>query len=136
MENYLSAASRHWDNCDLLAKHGQYQEAAYLAGYVAECSLKALVIEGKILDAPKFRHEIMTLSGDALELALIINPLLRRYPIAPVGSLRQWNPNQRYEETSFLQDSDFQMMIEEADKIAQTILIGLTLDGLLEDLPQ
>ena len=40
MEDYASAAARHWDNAIYLAQDNRWQEAAYVAGYVAECAFK------------------------------------------------------------------------------------------------
>ena len=139
MKNFYSATSRHWDNSAFLSDHNRHQEAAYLAGYAAECALKALVEQGGLLGRP-FGHSLADLSGEGLELALLLNPLLRRYEVSPVAShtpgLRQWRETHRYEETGFLPETDFQNIVTEAHKIAQLILVGFTLDGLKEDIPQ
>jgi hypothetical protein len=139
MENFYSAASRHWDNSAFLSDHNRHQEAAYLAGYAAECALKALVEQGGLLGRP-FGHSLADLSREGLELALLLNPLLRRYDVSPVAShapgIGQWREIHRYEETGFLPETDFQNIVTEAHKIAQLILVGFTLDGLKEDIPQ
>ncbi|MCH8293532.1 HEPN domain-containing protein [Candidatus Poribacteria bacterium] len=141
MENFCSAASRHWDNSAFLSNHNRHQEAAYLAGYAAECALKALIEEGGLHGRP-FRHSLVGLSVDGLELALLLNPLLRRYEVSPVvadtSGLGRWEETHRYEETGFLSEADFQDIVTQANKIARKILVGFTLDGLLAggDIPQ
>jgi HEPN domain-containing protein len=133
MENFYSATSRHWDNSAFLSEHGRHQEAAYLAGYAAECALKALIEKGGLAGRP-FGHSLADLSGDGLELALLLSPLLRRYEVTRVIStagLSQWRETHRYEETGFLPDADFQRIVAEAHEVAQMILVGFTLDGLL-----
>lgn len=139
MENFYSAASRHWDNSAFLSDHNRHQEAAYLAGYAAECALKALVERGGLLGRP-FGHSLVDLSGEGLELALLLNSLLRRYEVSSIiahaPGLAQWRETHRYKETGFLPDADFQNIVTEAHEIARLILVGFTLDGLKEDIPQ
>ncbi len=139
MENFYSAASRHWDNSIFLSNNNRPQEAAYLAGYAAECALKALVERGS-LPGKDFGHSLANLSQEALELALLLNPLLRRYQVSPIvmppSGLGQWSETHRYEETGFLSEAEFQKIIAEAHEIAHLILVDFTLDGLLEDIPE
>lgn len=138
MENFASAAVRHWDNSTFLADNGRYQEAAYLAGYTVECTLKALVQKGG-LDARAFSHDLARLNNEGLELALLLSPQLRRYPTASTSNLqgfKAWLPEYRYAKTSLQpkQTQIFKYILQDADLIAQQILIGLILDGL-EELP-
>ena len=137
-EDYYSAASRHWDNSRFLGQNGRWQEAAYLAGYAAECSLKALVELGDLV-GQRLGHNLAQLRGDGLELALLLNPLLRRYPVGLPGAglpgLNRWSETHRYESTGFLPEAEFQQMVAEAHKIARHILIELALDGRLEEIP-
>ena len=138
IDNFPSAAARHWDNSSFLAQHHRYQEAAYLAGYAAECALKILVeIGGAEFRGRTFGHSLANLSDDGLTLALLLNPILRRYPI-PIQSNSNvhWSEESRYCVTGFLSDQQFQTMITEAHQTAGRILIGLTLDGVWEDMPQ
>ncbi len=83
---------------------------------------------------------LFNLSGDGLELALLLSPLLRRYQVGPVmqggPGLGQWRETHRYEESGFLSDAEFQGIVRDADAVTQLILVGFTLDGLLEDIPE
>ena len=49
MENFGSAAARHWEDAQRLHVIGRADNSAYLAGYAIECSLKVLIeITGQI----------------------------------------------------------------------------------------
>ena len=140
MEDYASAAARHWDNVDFLATANRWQEAAYLAGYIAECSLKALLehtAPGILLRL--LGHNLIALTGEALEMAVLLTPASRRYPIStlfPGGpGAGQWRPEHRYEATGFLPDNEFQVIVAEAQHIGRLVLIELVLDGIVEDIP-
>jgi hypothetical protein len=137
-EDFYSASSRHWDHSQFLGDHGRWQEAAYLAGYAAECALKALVEQGGLMGRP-FGHSLVQLTGEGLEMALLLNPLLRRYPVEPIATglpgLGHWSEAHRYEETGFLPEADFRQMVTEAHRVVEWILVRLTLDGQREEIP-
>lgn len=137
MEDYVSAAARHWDNVQFLADDNRWQEAAYLAGYIAECSAKAL-LERTAPDIlfRQLKHNLVALTGEALEMAVLLNPALRRYPVAGGPGVSRWMPEHRYERTGFLAEADFQQIVAEAQEIGRAILLELVLDGLVEDIPQ
>lgn len=140
MENYASAAARHWDSVVLLTHTECWQEAAYLAGYVAECSFKALLQTSSLPSTQRLGHSLMVLSGEALQLALVLEPAAARYRVQtlrPGGmGISGWQPEQRYEATDLAREPEFRQMVQEADVIAHTILIGMVLDGLLSEVPQ
>ncbi len=140
MEDFASAAARHWDNVEFLAAAARWQEAAYLAGYIAECSLKALLqVTQPTVSVRDLGHDLPALSGDALEMAVVLNRASRRYPV-PIavpgtGGLSQWKPEHRYERTAFLPESEFRAMVAQAERIGQSVLVQLVLDGVVEDVP-
>ena len=41
--DYASAAARHWEDAISLTQASRFDNSAYLAGYVVECSLKSLI---------------------------------------------------------------------------------------------
>ena len=140
MEDFASATVRHWQTTDRLASEGYWQQAAYLAGYIAECSLKSLLERTATTIPPRaVGHDLVTLVGDALELAWILTPLTRRYPIPPINSgapgIGEWRPEHRYARTGFLSEKRFKQIVSEARDVGSSVLIGLVLDGALEDLP-
>lgn len=140
MEDYASAAARHWDNVEFLGQADRWQEAAYLAGYVAECSLKVLLQRSPLPNMRNLGHSLAVLSGEALELALLLEPAAARYRVATLQSGRSgvggWHPEQRYEVTDLARKPEFRQMVQEAEAIARTVLIGMVLDGLLWEVPQ
>jgi len=133
MEDYKSAAARHWDGVHILSLSHRWQEAAYLAGYVAECSFKALLQASALPDVQRLGHRLTILSKEALELALVLTPAAARYPIQ--SGLANWHTEQRYEATAPGREPEFRQMVQQADEIARAILIGMVLDGLLEEVP-
>jgi len=54
--------------------------ARYLAGYVAECALKAVIEQSDpMLHAPAFGHQLTKLEGDGFDLAIALAPRTARY---------------------------------------------------------
>ena len=85
---FASAAARHWRDAQLLFDCDRFDNAAYLAGYAVECSLKVLLQVGTL--APRaFGHELDRLSGDALFLACLLTPSVRRYHIPKTLELQE-----------------------------------------------
>ncbi|HOT92428.1 MAG TPA: hypothetical protein PLJ78_09220 [Anaerolineae bacterium] len=134
MEDYPSAAARHWDNVEFLSLSNRWQEAAYLAGYVAECSFKALFQASSLPNVRGLGHSLTTLSRDALALALVLTPENARYRVE--GGVDGWSTEQRYETTAPQCKPEFCRMVQQADEIARKVLIGMVLDGLLPEVPQ
>jgi hypothetical protein len=147
-QEYKSAAWRHYESMKQLEALALapdtapdqsmqlLQDAAYLAGYVLECSLKATVgappaeIEGK-----PWSHNLGALETDALKMAVLLSPALRRYPIASVRlSSGVWSETWRYDATDLGRGGDFRNVIALADKIVKDVLVGLTLDGTFKDM--
>lgn len=136
-EDYGSAMARHHDNSAYLAEDGRWQEAAYLAGYAAECALKLLVQEGGrgLMLGKAFSHDLALLRDEGLSLACTLSPLLRRFDLDAV-SLADWSERLRYEALGSPSDGRCQHIVQEAHKVASQVLVGLTLDGILLDAPR
>ena len=137
-ENFSSAAARHWTESHFLSAASHWQEAAYLAGYAAECALKALVGLGGVLGRP-LGHDLAALSGSGLEMAVLLNPRLRRLqePLASAtaAGVPLWSETQRYEATGALQDAEYQAMAQSSCELARIVLANLTLDGDWQEVP-
>ena len=98
--NFAQAAIRHWDSSRRLKEEGRLQDAAYLAGYVGECALKAVMVALDSPSAPKaYGHDLEALSGDALDTAALFTSDMGRYSdiAAPLTTIA-WKPEWRYEE--------------------------------------
>ena len=137
-EDYPSAAARHWTESEFLTSQAHWQEAAYLAGYAAECALKVLVNRGGVAGR-KLGHDLVALSGHGLELAVLFNPLLRRCHtdlghIVAAG-LPAWSETQRYDRTGALPEAEYQSIAAQAAAVARAVLVTLVLDGDLPEVP-
>jgi HEPN domain-containing protein len=77
-EDFLSASVRHYNDSKYLHDKGRFDNAAYLAGYVVECGLKAILqVYGH--GAKTYKHDIAALHGPALDLATMLSPGASRY---------------------------------------------------------
>jgi len=140
MEKYLSAAARHWDSSERLKNDGCFEEAAYLSGYIAECAVKGLLVISAPRSAPSaFSHEIGRLASDGLLLAMLLSPAVRRAAdlvnAEGLTGLIDWKPEMRYWATGSIRDGNARSMVAEGEKAARRILIGLALDGLIDEVP-
>ncbi|MCS7281995.1 MAG: hypothetical protein RMK65_06565 [Anaerolineae bacterium] len=134
-EDYISAAFRHWESCEILGNNHQWQDAAYLAGYIAECSMKGALEHafGQARDeVRRFGHNLAQLHLRGLELAMVLNPAARRYWPDPLPQeILLWSPGHRYARTGCLSDGEFQRIVDAAEQIGERILLGMALDGLI-----
>lgn len=132
--NFAQAAMRHWDASGTLADEGRTQDAAYLAGYVGECALKAAMVAlGGAVDPKPYGHDLEALSGEALDCAAMFARGAGRYLelAAPLASL-PWKPEQRYEE-NVKRPEGFLATFAQARDAGAALLFALALDGLLEE---
>ena len=98
-ENFANAAARHLDDAMLLLEQHRHDNAAYLSGYVAECSMK-VVLEASSMPPKRLGHELEIISIDAMSLLWIVAPAMRRYELASTASVHDlvqgWKPELRY----------------------------------------
>ena len=104
--------------------------AAYLAGYVVECSLKKLLeVHGH--GAREYGHDLRRMSGQALVLAAILSPGASRYRLDDIPLLPQmvsvWRPDQRYLPTGAVVHGD--IMVTGASEVYERIMVEAILDG-------
>jgi hypothetical protein len=96
-----SASGKHLDDVEFLYETKRFDNAAYLAGYVAECALKTLLISQSLPSTKELGHDLHLMTGSAIHLAIILSPELRRYPIptspAFIQFVRTWKPDERYD---------------------------------------
>ncbi len=137
-ENFPSAAARHWAESAFLGNAAHWQEAAYLGGYAAECALKALVNLGGVLGKP-LGHDLAALSGPGLDMAVLLNPLLRRLhgPLssAVATGIPAWSETMRYEGTGDRTHAEYQSIAGQTCELARLVLANLTLDGNWMEVP-
>lgn len=136
--DFSSAATRHLRDAEhlLAASPGN---ARYLAGYVAECALKAVIEQSDpMLHAPAFGHQLTKLEGDGFDLAIALAPRTARYrPRATtVHALRaRWSESIRYDSTSDTKVATAAEVIGLAREIYEACIIAMLLDGVLAEVP-
>jgi HEPN domain-containing protein len=134
--DFPSAACRHLRDAKTLLPTSP-ESALYLAGYVAECSLKA-VIERSGVHAPAFGHQLAKLEGDGFDLAVALAPRSARYRASTdsVTKLRSgWSEIKRYESTGDTTPEQAEEMVNLAGEIFRDCVIAMVLDGVLLELP-
>ena len=132
--NFAQAALRHWRSSLTLEETGHVQDAAYLAGYVGECALKAVMTALAGDSNPKaYGHDLVALSGPALETVSLFVRGMGRYisMAAPLGAVA-WKPEQRYEENAAT-ETGIESTIRISSDVGGSLLFALALDGLLEE---
>lgn len=136
-EDYASAASRHLRDSRLLLQHECFDNASYLVGYVVECGIKALIA---LAGPPPRIHDLQNLSGASLDFAASLSYAVRRYPLdlntQIINLHKRWNVELRYNKSGFMNPQDAQTLIADAGDIYRATIGEMTLDGLLERLPQ
>ncbi|XXY54236.1 hypothetical protein WME91_24200 [Sorangium sp. So ce269] len=135
--DFPSAASRHLRDAKRLVTDSP-ANSFYLAGYVAECSLKTVVaLPG--LHAPAFGHQLIKLRDDGLDLAIVMAPGLSRYrpSLRAVDRVRaRWSESHRYDASDDITEAQAKEMIEAADEIFRACVFEMFLDGVLQELPR
>ncbi|WP_437619070.1 HEPN domain-containing protein [Sorangium sp. So ce1151] len=125
---------------------GRHRNACYLAGYVVECTLKAL-IEASSRGAVVHTHDLLSLRERLTELSLLAgqsvakygDPLqfaptiTRRRPPPPSSGSRMkqfcdWDPGHRYDGSRWGDAAKSSAYVAEAER-ALSILNQLLLDG-------
>lgn len=135
-ESYAAAAGKHLDDAHDLLSRARYDNAAYLSGYVAECSLKALLAAhgtaGKL-----FGHDISALRGPALQLAVLLAPGAARYrpPAGPGPDHLEahWDPSMRYTACGQINSASAIAFVDGATSYYDALVVPLRLDGRREN---
>lgn len=132
-ENFASAAARHWEDAEILYRSRRFDNCAYLSGYVVECALKVLIQAGG-LSPRAFGHELLALTGKGLQLACLLAPGLRRYPLprvsVPLQDLLQgWTPEMRYWATARVVEPTARLWRQAAEETYRGIVVAAVLDG-------
>jgi HEPN domain-containing protein len=135
-EDYASAAFRHDSDANFLLGHGRLDNAGYLAGYVVECCLKALIACGEGPGSRALGHDLTSLAGQALTLAALLSPGLSRYDVTDDLDVRHvlaaWHPDCRYDATGLTTREEAERRLRAARASKERVLLPLILDGVLE----
>lgn len=110
-EHYPNAACRHLADSKMLLDKKRFHGSAYLAGYVVECSLKALIVSPTPppgVDVRSIGHDLSALHNQLNQMASARQGAWRRQVSSSLlGTLRSfldaqtpaWNPSMRYDAT-------------------------------------
>jgi len=135
-QNFASAASRHLRDIDYLDRDSRWDNVAYLAGYVGECSLKAVIEQAG--NPP--RVHLNKLDVRHLLLVADLCYAVRRYPVdldADLASLRAaWTPDLRYSATGTILQAHAQQMASEAKHVYSRTIGDMILDGMYVSVPK
>lgn len=110
-EHFPNAACRHLVDSEHLLSVSRWDGSAYLAGYVIECSLKALIAHPTAppgVDLQNIGHNLSALIQTLDQMASSRKPTWKRHvPALLLQTLRsklgsqplEWHPRMRYEST-------------------------------------
>jgi len=134
--DYASAASRHLRDARVLAAQESWDNAAYLAGYVGECGIKAVIEKAGIL----LRRHLPAIRPEHLLVAADLSLAARRYQVdldADLGTLRSdWTTDLRYAKTGTIDESTSGDLLVRAGRVFDKTIGAMVLDGLLDRLPK
>lgn len=147
-DDYVKTAERMMADAQTLRRVGAHRNACYLAGYVVECTLKALLqVAGT---SPRPVHDLESLHEDVELLRIASNAVVARYgdpstfaptmlhQVRPSGRDRfgrnryycAWDPLHRYDGARWDSDAASEVYVREADDAMNTIL-NMMIDGVL-----
>jgi hypothetical protein len=147
-DDHPEAARKHYLDAQSLLAGGRFDGAAYLAGYVLECSLKAVLLHDRPFDPVTrvtdqvqlntwhqqlrrrpFQHDLARL------LAEQVGPEGARYvpPLDPGASIFNWSESLRYMATGAIPEPRADAYVLWAG-IAVDAVVRMALDGVLVEL--
>lgn len=135
-DNFKDCAKRHLDDAYMLFRNKQFDNAIHLAGFSAECSLKAVITHYILLNKYNninlFIHDIELLAKNMQQFSPIdiLIPQLGRLKLhmairaskLPIG-----HPERRYWSSGLWSELDVKEAIMVAKKIYQNTIISLNL---------
>lgn len=139
-DNFAATANRMMLDARILHHSEAFRNACYLAGYVVECTLKALIAQTK---TPRMIHSIKSLHDEVAALLVNGNAIVAKYgdPSAFAPTMFQavsqlgdkhchWDPKHRYDGTRWTSNvsSDY---LREAEKCHE-VIIKMFIDGKVE----
>lgn len=139
-DDYPDAASKNLDDARALLKAGRFDGAAYLSGYVIECSLKALVVFEDSKGRPPWEagrakgylHRLRDLGTEALRLAEALGSVSARYQ----PKMRRdhtvhssWRESLRYRGTGAIAPMAAAEWLGEAERVWRSVVVEMKLDG-------
>jgi len=135
MDCYAQAATRHLRDAQLLFENRRFDNAVYLAGYVAECALKAMIELFDQQSNPRtYGHNLRALQHVGLTRVIRLQPKLQSYvPSFAIEStnLAQGHPHRRYWATGQWQPEVALAVLNLAERIYEETLEKIVIDGYM-----
>lgn len=130
-DDYADAAGKHLADAEVLLSALRIDGAAYHAGYVVECCLKALIqLETnsgvRSHDLLGLDHTAATLAAQAGPRTASIYAAISR--ITRNASVLRWNPQMRYQ-TPTMSHADGKNWFDDASEVYSKTVGALLLDG-------
>ena len=134
-DRFAHAAGRHLTDAQTLVAQNRLDNAMYLAGYVVECSLKALVSHhlGRAA-AQQYGHDLAALQGRALQQLRVLVPQahLRLPTSGTLGTgLDHGHPVRRYWASGLWTLQEVQVALNRAADIYRGTVLSMVLNGEL-----
>jgi hypothetical protein len=136
-DDYPVAARRHATDATALIDNTSYHGAAYLAGYVVECSVKTLIqVEGGVTEG----HDFSTLSSRASLLCAMASAKAAKYLTADIRALAGppagkppiagWRPGMRYSQ-NYIGGGEAATWLQLAKNMYSGVVEQMVLDGVV-----
>ena len=136
-DDHPEAAGKHLDDAITLEAADRHDGAAYLAGYVVECSLKSLVLLEQGISTnvrSLYGHAINKLSSDVIKLAALPSAKTARYipEFSEDDSLRDhWKETLRYRAPGTVSAETAGNWVKEAKSVYDSTIVLMRLDGVI-----
>ena len=133
-DDHPAAAGKHLSDAGVLLPAGRADGAAYLAGYVVECTIKSLILAAA---GHPWGHNLSGLGRDALRLAALPGARTARYVprMTPGHSLYDaasgWRETLRYREPGAVAPADAGSWLAEAQAVYESTIVPMRLDGVV-----
>ncbi|WP_062306083.1 HEPN domain-containing protein [Alicyclobacillus sendaiensis] len=135
MDAYAQAATRHLRDSKLLFGNQRFDNAVYLAGYVAECSMKAMIeVFDRHSNPRQFGHNLRKLQQEGLNRSIRLQPKLHSFLSSfaiDSTELAKGHPDRRYWATGRWRPDLARAVLELAEEIYQKTLLEMVLSGYL-----
>lgn len=142
-DDFAATADRMMLDAGILHRAGAHRNACYLAGYVVECTLKALVQQ---TGGAAWGHDLESLHDEVAVLLLSGNAVVAKYgdpsqlaptmlqKVAPpppkTKKVCHWDPGHRYDGTRWSLPTTSEDYVREAAK-SRDVILEMFLDGLV-----
>ena len=133
-DDHPEAAAKHLADAQALLAAGCYDGAAYLSGYVVECTLKTLL---QLENQTGWGHNLNTLSREAVNLLAQPGTRTGRYVTSTTfhhsisDSTSGWKETLRYRPAGSVPPATSQQWHAEATQIYRTVVAQMRLDGVI-----